>query len=181
VRAPAAPPSNGGPVFIIPTTADIIAASSLSAGAIYGYFPGKRELAVAAARRAIAGRVEDVFAAAAAGPIPPAAVLRAIAEGFERDGIASGLVVQLWGEAASDPEFRSVATEAFGDLARIFGTRFAEWASTVRGMSAADAAEWARQTLPVLLALGQGLIVQSALLPGFDRERYLAAVEGLLG
>ncbi|HWL01044.1 MAG TPA: TetR/AcrR family transcriptional regulator [Microbacteriaceae bacterium] len=167
--------------FQTTTMADIIAASGLSAGAIYGYFPGKQELAIAAARRAIAGRVEDVAAAASGGPIAPAAVLRAVAEGFERDGIAFSLVVQLWGEAASDPDFRSVVTSAFADLAGTFGAQFTAWARAERGMSEAEADEWSRQALPILLALGQGLIVQSALLPGFDRERYLAAVERFLG
>jgi len=167
--------------FQATTMADIIEASGLSAGAIYGYFAGKQELAVEAARRAIAGRVGDVDAVAARGPVSPAAVFRAIAEGFERDRIAFGLVVQLWGEAASNPGFRSVATSAFGDLAATFTTQFAAWARAERGMTEAEADEWARQMLPVLLSLGQGLILQSALMPAFDRDAYLAAVARVLG
>jgi len=167
--------------FQATTMADIIAASGLSAGAIYGYFPGKQELAVATAKRAISGRVEDVLAAATGGAISPAAALRAVAEGFDRDGIAFGLIVQLWGEAASRPEFHSVATTAFAALGRTFGAQLAAWARAERGVSEAEAEAWVRERLPILLALGQGLIIQSALLPGFDREHYLAAVERLFG
>jgi len=163
--------------FQATTMADIIAASGLSAGAIYRYFPGKQELAVATAKRAISGRVEDVLAAADGGAISPGEALRAVAEGFDREGIAFGLIVQLWGEAASRPEFRSVATTAFAALGQTFSALLAAWAHERHGIPMAQAQTWVRARLPIMLALGQGFIVQSALLPGFDREAYLAAVD----
>lgn len=167
--------------FQATTMADIIDASGLSAGAIYGYFAGKQELAVAAARRAIAGRVGDVARSAGERPLGPAATLRAVADGFARDGIEVRLVVQLWGEAATDPAFLGVATGAFAELAEAFAAGLARWAQVERGMPEEEARDWAAATLPIMLAFGQGLIVQSALFPGFDRERYLAAVERVLG
>jgi len=167
--------------FQATTMADIIAASGLSAGAIYGYFTGKRELGVAAARRGIAGRVSDIDRAAVAGPLSAAAMLRAVSDGFDRDRISVGLIVQLWGEAVSDPEFHEIATGAFGELGATFVRNLTVWAVANRGMNDAEAGAWATESLPILLALGQGLILQRALLPRFDRERYLAGVERLFG
>ncbi len=48
-----------------------------------------------------------------------------------------------------------------------------------KGLTEEEARDWEVEFLPVLLGLGQGLIVQRALLPGFDLERYLTAVERL--
>ncbi len=145
--------------FQATTMADIISASGLSAGAIYSYFAGKQELGVAAARRTIAGRVSDVEREAAIRPLSPAEILRAISDSFDRDRIHVGLVVQLWGEAASDPEFNEVALGSFTALATAFGRQLAAWAVDARGMTEAEARSWAADSLPVLLGLGQGLIV----------------------
>ncbi|MBO9577492.1 MAG: TetR/AcrR family transcriptional regulator [Microbacteriaceae bacterium] len=163
--------------FQATTMADIIEASGLSAGALYRYFTGKQELAIAAAERVLAGRVANIAAAATAGPLSPAQIIRAIADGFADDGVPAGLVLQLWGEAVTDPAFHAVATRVFGEFGRVFARHLADWAREARGCSEADAAAWGRETLPVLLGLAQGFIVQSALLPGFDRDAYLVAVE----
>ncbi len=75
------------------TMADIIVASGLSAWAIYGYFDSKQELAIAAARRTILGRVSDVESAALAGPLSPVEILRGISDSFARDRVPVGLIV----------------------------------------------------------------------------------------
>lgn len=161
------------------TMADIIAESGLSAGAIYGYFSSKQELAVAAARRVLEGRIGEVAAAADSGPISPAEVLRTISTGFDHQGIHPGLVVQMWGEAASDPEFRAIAAGVFRTISILFHDEFARWAAQMRNMPAAEADRWATDIVPVLLSMGQGLILQRTLLDDFDRDRYLAAVDAL--
>jgi len=165
----------------VTTMADIIAASGLSAGAIYGYFDSKQELAIAVARRAIEGRVADVLAASDAHPLSPSELLRTLSEGFDRDGVSPGLIVQLWGVGASDPAFQQIARAAFDQLSAMFIAKIADWAVATRGMTHDEAQRWAAQILPALLAFGQGLILQSAIMPDFDRERYLAAVRLVLG
>jgi len=57
----------------------------------------------------------------------------------------------------------------------------ARWAEQSRGLSAPEAAAWGEAVLPAVLSFAQGYIVQSALLPDFDRERYLAAIRALVG
>jgi AcrR family transcriptional regulator len=161
--------------------AEIIEASGLSAGAIYSYFASKQELVVAAARHAIGARLADVDAVATGGPIGPSAILRVIAAGFDRDGLDPGLVIQLWGEAVTDPDFLTVATAAFQSLGEAFHRHLAAWAAVEHGFDDAEADAWADEVFPAILAFGQGLIVQRALLSGFDRDRYLAAVRRLVG
>ncbi len=167
---------------IRPTTmADIIAASGLSAGAIYGYFDSKQELALAAMRRTIAGRAADVDDEAANGALSPAQILRALSEGYPMNGVPPALVVQLWGEAMSDDDFRAVANVAFGEISGVFIVHLTRWGQVVRGMSETDAAEWATRMIPVLLALAQGFILQREVLAHFDRSAYLAGVDELFG
>ncbi len=162
------------------TMADIIDAAGLSAGAIYGYFASKQELAIAVARRVIDVRVGELLDASSVRPLSAAGMLRIISASFEGDEMNPGLVVQLWGIAASDPEFVVVVRAAFADMSAVFADHLAQWAAAERGLDPVAAAEWAEAMLPVMLACGQGLILQSAILPDFDRERYLAAVAAAL-
>ena len=88
--------------------------------------------------------------------------------------------MQLWGESVHDEEIRSLVSRVFGEVKANLTPYLAGWAQQNRGASPAEAAEWAETALPVMLAFAQGYIVQSALLPGFDRERYLAAIRAVL-
>lgn len=168
--------------FQATSMAEIIGASGLSAGAIYSYFPGKREIAIAAAQRTLRDRAGEIAGSAASGVVPsPADIIRAIGEGFDRDGIPTGLIVQLWGEAATDPGFFDLASGAFATLSAHFVSYLSRWAAQERGYDAEEAQLWAQEVLPAMLALGQGYFVQRTLLPGFDTDRYLAAVTLVLG
>lgn len=159
------------------TMAEIIAESGLSAGAIYGYFPGKQELALAAVRREAGSRAAELEAAAGGKAIPPSRILRIVSRALAERTFGLALVVQLWGEAASDPEFRRIASRAFTELGSIFTPHLTRWAEQDGALTADAAAEWAQRMLPVMLGLVQGLILQQTLLPGFDRERYLSGVD----
>jgi len=161
------------------TMAEIIAESRLSAGAIYGYFPGKQELALAAMRREAAARAAELEAMSEGHAIPPSRIVRTVSDAFARRGAMPSLVVQMWGEAASDPDFERIATAAFTELGGLFGTHLTRWAREARGLDPDAAARWSALMLPVVLALVQGLILQQTLVPGFDRERFLAGVDEL--
>jgi len=162
--------------------ADIFDAAGLSAGAVYSYFKSKQELAIAVARRAVAAQVSAIAGDLGTGAVPsPAAIVRAIADGIRGQGVPTALILQLWGEAANEPEFRTITTEVFDALAGGFRAYLERWAVQSGRADAAGAAAWAEETLPVMLALGQGYIVQSAIAARFDAERYFAGVARVLG
>lgn len=165
--------------FQATSMADIISASGLSAGALYLYFAGKWDIAQAVARRVMEGPLTAALDRpdSGGGPPGPAGVIRAIGAGLDRHGIPPGFVVQIWGEAATDPEFRGIPDEVFTMLQSGFAGMLERWFASERGCSDAEARSLARDQLPVMLALAQGYMLQRALMPGFDEARYLAAVE----
>lgn len=159
------------------TMAEIIAESELSAGAIYGYFEGKQELAVAVMRREVANRRAEVDALSDGATIRPEQVIRMIAGSIAGKVSTPALIVQMWGEAASDPDFEQIAAAAFGALGELHGAHLTRWLEASRGLGGDEAARQAQLLLPVLLSLVQGFILQRALVPGFDDERYLDGVD----
>jgi len=161
--------------------ADIIAASGLSAGAIYLQFAGKKDIAVAVAERVL-GRSLRAFGEldAAGEPPAPAQLLRTVLAGLTREIVDTRLVVQLWGEAVTDDEMRGLVEAIFARLRSAFTGYLRRWAVLHRGIREEEAEGWAERVLPALLAFGQGYLLQSALLPGFDEDAYFAAVGELL-
>ena len=158
--------------------ADIIAASGLSAGAIYLHFESKQQIALAVGRQVLGrrlGELEDL----SGGPLPdPVSMLRIILARMVEDRVDSRLLLQLWGEATSDPEMGALVGEIFGTLRSGFIPYLTAWA-TQRG--AAEPAVWADRALPAVLALAQGFMVQRALIPGFDAEAYFDGVRLVAG
>ena len=163
------------------TMADIIAEAELSAGAIYGYFASKQELTVAAISRQAGELAQRLQRAAAEHPLSPSELIGELAQAIAEYGDAPTLIVQMWGEATSDPEFAALATNAIGAMGTLFGGHLERWARDARGRSAEEAAAWARRVTPALLGLMQGLLLQRSLLPGFAPEAYLAGIDALLG
>jgi AcrR family transcriptional regulator len=158
--------------------ADVIAESGLSAGAIYGYFDGKQQLALAVAKRILGNRMDEfVDRLDAADELPPpSTMLRLMMTGLTRDVRDPGVLVQLWGEAVTDPELSRMIGPVFDEVQGVMGPYLERWA---REHGRADAAAWSRSMVPVFLGLGQGYIIQTALLPQFDGERYFAGVSVL--
>ena len=162
--------------------ADIIAESGLSAGAIYGHFESKQQIALAVAQRVLGNRLVELKdrMQRGSGFPDPDQVIAIMTEGMKRDLPDPSLLVQLWGESVHDEEIRSLVSRVFGEIKGTLTPYLAGWAQQNRGSSPEEAAAWAETVLPVMLAFAQGYIVQSALLPGFDRERYLAAIRAVL-
>jgi hypothetical protein len=109
----------------------------------------------------------------------PSTMLGAMMTGLARDVRDPGVLVQLWGEAVTDPELSRLIAPVFAEVQQVMGPYLERWARERLGMGA-DAAAWSRRMVPVFLGLGQGYIIQSALLPGFDGPGYLAGVGSLL-
>lgn len=162
--------------------ADIIAESGLSAGAIYGHFESKQQLALAVARHILSNRMAEFGGRVAqSGELPaPSAMLRLMMTGLTHDIPDTGLLVQLWGEGVTDPEISGMIGPIFAEVRGVMGPYLERWAIERRGQAPDAAAAWADDLVPAFLGLGQGFIIQSALVPGFDADGYFRAVSGLL-
>jgi TetR/AcrR family transcriptional regulator, transcriptional repressor of aconitase len=160
--------------------ADIIAESGLSAGAIYGHFESKQQIAIAVAERIVGNRLQEFGERLARDPLPdPDEVLELLMAGLVRDLHDTRLLVQLWGEAIFDPAVSAIVGRILGDVRRTIQPYLARWAMQRRGLDGPAADDWAEAVLPVMLGLTQGFVVQSALLPNFDSAAYLAGVHTL--
>jgi TetR/AcrR family transcriptional regulator, transcriptional repressor of aconitase len=161
--------------------AEIIAESGLSAGAIYLHFDGKQQLAMAVAQRVLGNRMQEIGEHLHDAEIPaPSAMLRMMMQGLTADVRDPGLLVQLWGEAVTDPELAGMIGPIFERVRDVMRPYLTRWGVERLGMATDAAAAWADGLVPIFLGMGQGYIIQSTLLADFDREAYFAAVAGLL-
>lgn len=159
--------------------ADIIAASGLSAGAIYLHFPGKREITLAASRQVLSRRLGELGRIGEGDGMPdPADAIRTLLTDLAEDIGDTRVLVQLWGEAVSDPAMLELVQEIFTQLQRAWTGYLTAW-GTARGVP--DPASWAAATTPAVIALAQGFLLQGALVPGFDPDAYIASVRAVTG
>jgi AcrR family transcriptional regulator len=161
--------------------ADIISESGLSAGAIYSYFPSKKDLIREVAARVLANRRAELIAAEEERVLSPAEIVGVIAEGFGRDAPIAALI-QTWGEATVDPDIRDLMLTALGTIREAIVDALVRWARTQPQSSTegADPALWAELTAPVLMSVLPGFALQRALIPDFDTGRFLNALSALL-
>jgi AcrR family transcriptional regulator len=161
--------------------ADIIARSGLSAGAIYLHFDGKQQIALAVAQRILGNRMIEFGDRLRDGELPPpSSMLRLMMTGLTSEVRDPRLLVQLWGEAVTDPEVSLMIGPILAEVRKVMTPYLARWGAERRGMTPDAAMAWADDLVPVFLGLGQGYILQSTLLPGFDAEHYFAGVARLL-
>jgi AcrR family transcriptional regulator len=158
--------------------ADIIDASGLSAGAIYLHFESKQQIVLAVARRVLGRRLGDLQAMSQQRLADPVTTLQFLLAGMVEDILDTRLLIQLWGEATTDPELGSLVTEIFATLRVRLTGYLTAWA-TQQGVP--EPAAWAATSLPAVLAIAQGFMVQRALLPGFDADAYFVAVRTVAG
>jgi AcrR family transcriptional regulator len=90
------------------TMADVVAASGLSTGAVYHYFPSKEELVLAA----VAGR-EGTVGGQFIEEAPAELIARLAGYVSPGEGAAHArFIAQIWGDAAVTPELAAVARSA---------------------------------------------------------------------
>ncbi|MEX5299252.1 TetR/AcrR family transcriptional regulator [Kocuria sp. CPCC 205292] len=148
----------------------IIAATGLSAGALYNHFPSKQELVAAAARAAL----DRVLAAAEDEPgTDPAAWVVGLLERLAADPATTRLLLITWGGAVTDPDLAGLAGEHLGRVRDRVEERYGRWAAEELGLDPGAAREWAGMFAQAILSVLQGWVVQSCLLPGFDHGAYL--------
>lgn len=134
--------------FQATSMSDIIDASGLSAGAIYSYFPGKRDLATAVARRAVAAQA-TVLGHGEGSRISssPSEIIRRLGEGFTEHNIPPSIVLQLWGEAATSPTFFDIVSGVLAELRGGVTRSLIGWAIESRRTSPDEAARCTRSAL----------------------------------
>jgi AcrR family transcriptional regulator len=158
--------------------ADIIEASGLSAGAIYLHFESKQQIVLTVGRRVLGRRLGDLEAMAGDRLADPVTMLQALLRGLTEDLLDTRLLVQLWGEATTDPELGSLVTEIFATLRGGLTRYLTAWATR---QNVPDPEGWATTSFPAVLAIAQGFMMQRALLPDFDAVAYFAAVRAVAG
>lgn len=166
--------------FQATSMAEIIAEAGLSAGAIYGHFPSKSAIVVDVATRVVGARVDAVRYLADTELLPPPAIPRLLIAGMRQEIGDPGVLVQLWGEAVTEPELRTLVLDVIQRLRDALTTYVSTWHQRTHGTSPDDAAALAVEQVPLLLSAVQGYVIQSSVLSDFDPEAYLAAVEKYL-
>ena len=161
--------------FQATSMAEIIAESGLSAGAIYGYFAGKSDIVLAAATKIIGARIDDLEYLRHLDPMPdPTTVIRRLLDGMLTALGRPALLLQVWGEAATDTALLELCAGVFDGLRDALILYLARWQQTEHGLSEKDARRVATAQAPLFLSAVQGFIVQDSLFANFDREEYLA-------
>lgn len=160
--------------------ADIIAASGMSAGAIYGYFRGKDDLVYSLAEWLVGGRLDALRAATASRPVPPPdEALQRLFDDLPDGFVGDGLVLQLWAEAVTNQRIRVLARRMMDELYDAAADYLTAWLSHEQGMPADTAQHLAVATAPAMVALAQGYIVQGSLIDGFQCEAFLPSIRAL--
>ena len=161
--------------------ADIIAESGLSAGAIYGHFANKSDIVITVATRVVGARVDDVQRLMTSDPLPPPSqLLRVLMSGMLDDVGDPTILVQLWGEAATDPALRNLAQGVFARLQEAYLLYISLWHQREHGVSQSEGDAIGAEQVALFVSGAQGFIVQAALMPHFDRERYLTTLDKYL-
>jgi len=167
--------------FQATSMADIIAESGLSAGAIYGHYPSKGALVVGVASRIVGARIDDIRDLMDASPMtPPPAVVRVLVGAIRREVGDPAVLLQLWGEAVTDPEIADLAIGTVGRLKTALSRYTSLWHQRTHGLTPQEADALGAEQVPLLLSAVQGYVIQSTVDAHFDGEAYLAAVERYL-
>jgi len=144
---------------------DVVRESGVSAGLVYRYFTGKDDMIAA-----IVTEWHDRRQVFETGPADER--VAHYLDHLRATGEAPGLSVQIWAEAVRDPRIRELARRNVDDPR-------AATAETLRSMPLApgiDPDAFAR----VLIAIYQGLVLQSAWDDRIDTGAYVATVAALL-
>jgi AcrR family transcriptional regulator len=167
--------------FQATSMAEIIAESGLSAGAIYGHFKSKGEIIVDVATNVVGARILDVERLAGQDPMPPpGSIVRVLMEGMFRELGNPGIMVQLWGEAITEPEVHALATGVLARLRAAYSGYISLWHQREHGLSPKAADLAADEQVLLFVSAAQGYILQSALVADFDGEKYLTTIEKYL-
>jgi AcrR family transcriptional regulator len=162
------------------TMADVIATAGLSAGAVYGYFPSKRDLIRTLAEEALdaaAQRLTELTTRE--GPVDLRQTIDELIDaatgtyGADSPNIA----VQVWAEAGRDADVAATAALHFDRLRAALAGVVARCQADGTVPAHADPEACAL----VLIGVLEGLVVQQVIDPDLDRTRYVDGLFDLMG
>ncbi|GAA4424115.1 TetR/AcrR family transcriptional regulator [Georgenia halophila] len=165
------------------TMADVIRASDLSAGAVYGYFRGKQDLIAAIADEAVGGigeAIDHFITTSARTPSLPS-VIDYVASRVEDMTLVRGvditrIGVAAWAEAVRDPAVREIAAPKFL-------TMRSRLSRVVEGLQAEgrwDPDADPNQVAVAALSLMPGYVLQRLIVRDVAPDQYATAVNALL-
>ena len=158
--------------------AQIVDECGLSAGAIYGNFENKAELARYIVSRLLAWRVETFEAAARDGVMRTPREVLAILLGRLRDHPPPlSALLQFWGEATVDPDLHALIDEQIGSLVASCERSLVPWASEQDPHDARLAA----RTAQALIMMCQGFLANAGLFGWMSADEYLETAGRALG
>lgn len=161
--------------------ADIIAESGLSAGAIYGHFDSKEALLSSVAERVLTSRGSELEQRRAGqGPLAPGEVLVVILRGMRNETFDPSILLQIWAEAAINPDVRLVLQSVLMRVRATLRPHVTAWAALHPDQAGDEPEAYADRTLPVLMGLLPGFLLQRVIVDDFDEEAYLAELPKLL-
>lgn len=161
--------------------ARIITASGLSAGAIYTHFSSKDEIIAYVAQTTFNELFTGVEAVASMAPPPrPSELAELITHRISAAEIPTGLIVQVWGEAVSNPGVRQAVNAVYTRALAVLRDYFALWLTTgdVTAVGAAKLQSDARARLLVSLIYAQ--ILQMSLIDDYNVHALSADLGQLL-
>ncbi|MCV2489082.1 TetR/AcrR family transcriptional regulator [Geodermatophilus sp. YIM 151500] len=162
--------------------AEVIAASGLSAGAVYRYFASKDELIEAIVDRVLEQRAVHLDEVLASRRELSAAEAVGVAVELVTEVAESGpvditrLAVQAWGEGLRNPAVAAVAQRVYGRVRTYFAAVLRREVEAGHLPSSFDVAAGAAALLSVVL----GYALQRLLMGDVDAASYRAAVADLL-
>jgi AcrR family transcriptional regulator len=164
------------------TMADVIAASDLSAGAVYGYFKSKEDIVAAIAEEALSS-VDELFGSVLVNeePVRPLLVfervLKHIVSIAERPGgDVTRIALQAWAESLRNPAVMEIA----GGKYRMLRSRFAEVARRAQADGTIPADADPEQVAQVLFGFVPGFILQRLLIGDVTPQSYTAGLRAIL-
>ena len=162
--------------FAAASMADILEEAGVSAGALYGHFRSKSELVYEVATSVVSGRVVDAERLLAMDPLPsPGELVGIFMRGVLAEVRQPSMLVQLWGQAVTEPEFREVATVIIDRIEHVFQRHISLWHQREHRLTPAIADALGVEQTPLFISACQGFILQLAILDGFDVDDYLEA------
>ncbi len=155
----------------------IIQASGTSAGTIYHHFASKNDIVLAVARAAVVEPMTAIIVSHPDKAMSPGELLADIVRTVLRGDLASALIVQLWAGSSTEPQIKEILREQVGGLDVQIKHRLALWLAE---QGCPDAAQRAETLALVTMGQAMGLLAQQTLLPGLDKDAYVAEAARLL-
>lgn len=157
--------------------AEIVAECGLSAGAIYGNFENKADLARYIAGQLLHRKIGTLDDAVSDGAVrTPAEVLRLFMS-LRRQPPDLSVLLQFWGEATVDSELHAVMEKRSTEFRDAIARALRPWAETQPDAASGGADALARRSAEVCLAMVQGWFANTALFGWMTGEEFLDGAE----